>query len=68
MSSTIVEILSGATAYVLHIAKAPQQPCSETSKTHEIRKKNRKYENMALSIFLWNGLFPLKMRALGELA
>ena len=31
MSSPIVEILSGAAAHVLHVARGPQRPYSETS-------------------------------------
>ena len=32
MSSPIVEILSGAAAHVLHVARGPQRPYSEKSK------------------------------------
>ena len=63
MSSPIVEILSGAAAHVLHVARGPQRPYSENLKNPKFRK-NKKSENMALSIFLWNCLFPLKRRAL----
>ncbi len=58
-----MEILSGAAAHVLHVARGPQRPYSETLKNPKFRK-NKKSENMALSIFLWNCLFPLKRGAL----
>ncbi len=45
MSSPIVEILSGAAAHVLHVARGPQRPYSEKSKNQSFRKntKIRKY-------------------------
>ncbi len=36
MSSPIVDILSGAAAYVLHIARGPQRPYSEKSENQKI--------------------------------
>ena len=45
MSSPIVEILSGAAAHVLHVARGPQRPYSENLKNPKFRKKHkiRKY-------------------------
>ena len=41
MSSPIVEILSGAAAHVLHVARGPQRPYSENLKNPKFRKKQK---------------------------
>ncbi len=42
MSSPIVEILSGAAAHVLHVARGPQRPYSENLKNPKFRENKRR--------------------------
>ncbi len=61
MSSPIVEILSGAAAHVLHVARGPQRPYSENLKNPKFRKKKTQNPNIWPCLFSYEtAYFPLK--------
>ena len=60
MSSPIVEILSGAAAHVLHVARGPQRPYSEKSKNPKFRRNNKNPKIWPCLFSYETAYFPLK--------